>query len=247
VIIGSDGGLLSAPVHLASSDRQPLPLGIGERYDVVIDFSRYPLGSTLYLHHVLPLVDISGQVSANAKSRAILRFDIQKKADDQSAIPKTLKSIEPIATNAQTPLRTFEFSREAGGDRRWLINQKVFDHHRIDANPQPGSIEIWTFINRSPDVIHPVHLHLAKGQLLDRNGQPPRPYERGWKDVFLLGEGETIRVAFWFHSSALIDVAGIFMMHCHQLIHEDRGMMSQFTVGEKGLNSYQSSPAKLQS
>ncbi|NET61665.1 MAG: multicopper oxidase domain-containing protein [Symploca sp. SIO2E6] len=41
---------------------------------------------------------------------------------------------------------------------------------------------------------------------------------------------ENTRVAFRFDSHVLQEISGLFMMHCHQLIHEDRGMMGQFKV-----------------
>ncbi|MEO0803731.1 MAG: multicopper oxidase family protein [Cyanobacteria bacterium J06642_2] len=235
-VIGSDGGLLSEPVTLANSAQQPLPLGIGERYDVIIDFSRYAPGDEVYLHRVLNTVDTAGQVRARAEFQRIMRFDVNESAALETVdndLPIQLRTIEPLATLANADnltQRTFVFNREKTGDRRWTINEQVFDTERIDAEIKSGSVEIWTLINPLDDVTHPVHLHLVEGQLLERNGQPPRPYERGLKDVFVLGPEETLRVAFRFDSQALEQVAGIFMMHCHQLIHEDRGMMGQFKV-----------------
>src|SRR5262249_15728689 len=43
-VIGSDGGLLVAPGPLSS-----LPISPGERYDVVFDFSKYPVGTRITL------------------------------------------------------------------------------------------------------------------------------------------------------------------------------------------------------
>jgi len=236
VVISTDGGLLAEPVTLASSDQQPLPLGIGERYDVIIDFARYALGDQVYLHRVLPNVDPTGRAEAGAKFQKILRFDISQSdalAPNEDELPSQLRTIEPLVTTAEADSltqRTFVFDREKTGDRRWTINQKVFNPQRIDASPQSGSVEVWTLVNPRDDVLHPVHLHLAEGQLLTRNGYPPRPYERGWKDVFVLGPQETLRVAFRFDSHVLDQISGLFMMHCHQLVHEDRGMMGQFKV-----------------
>ena len=64
-------------------------------------------------------------------------------------------------------------------------------------------------------------------KILDRNGKPPFPYEQGPKDVAYLGENETVRVLVRFGPQQ-----GQYMMHCHNLVHEDHDMMVQLNVGE---------------
>ena len=53
-------------------------------------------------------------------------------------------------------------------------------------------------------------------------------YEQGPKDVAYVGEGETVRVVAKFGPHE-----GRYMIHCHNLVHEDHDMMSQFRVGPK--------------
>ncbi len=91
--------------------------------------------------------------------------------------------------------------------------------------------------------MHPVHIHLVDLQLLDRNGMPPRPYEQGWKDVFHVGEFETVRVIAKFGRRDDTYIKGKFMMHCHNLVHEDHSMMTLFEVGQGGDSPF-SAPAK---
>jgi spore coat protein A, manganese oxidase len=239
-VIASDGGLLSAPVVLKNTSTHPLPVGIAERYEVVIDFSRYPVGSSIFLHMVFAPLDEVGQVKKKPRSRSILRFDITRKETDPSQVPAQLQVIESLPVNSSTPVREFKFTRERG---KWRINHKVWDMDRIEANPKPGDIEVWQFVNPDVGRMHPVHLHLVDAQILQRNGLPPRPYERGWKDVFLLGEKETLRVAIRFRGGDR-NIEGLFMMHCHQLIHEDNGMMSQFRVGAGGADPIKTAPAQ---
>jgi spore coat protein A, manganese oxidase len=47
----------------------------------------------------------------------------------------------------------------------------------------------------------------------------------GPKDVVYVGENETVRVAMTFGPHT-----GRYMMHCHNLVHEDHDMMGQFNV-----------------
>ena len=88
--------------------------------------------------------------------------------------------------------------------------------------------------------VHPVHVHLVDFQILDRNGQAPPAYQRGWKDVVLVGELETVRVAARFGP-----LEGKYMMHCHNIVHEDHDMMTQFQVGRGGCEPTCAPPRSL--
>jgi spore coat protein A len=85
-------------------------------------------------------------------------------------------------------------------------------------------------------------------QILDRDGKSPFAYERGPKDTVYLGENETVRVIMKFddtrgrnedqkiqqrtnpEAAILAPRTGRYMMHCHNLVHEDHDMMVQFEV-----------------
>ncbi|NJP09842.1 MAG: multicopper oxidase domain-containing protein [Leptolyngbyaceae cyanobacterium RU_5_1] len=121
-------------------------------------------------------------------------------------------------------VRTFRFGR--GQD--WTINSKTWSSARVDADPGQCKIEVWNLVNAG-NWVHPVHIHLIDFQILDRNGLEPPQYERGWKDVVLLKEFETVRVVARFGPHR-----GKYMMHCHNLVHEDHDMMNQFEVGKGG-------------
>jgi spore coat protein A, manganese oxidase len=94
------------------------------------------------------------------------------------------------------------------------------------ANPGLGDVEIWRLVNKSGGWNHPLHIHLIDFKVLDRNGRPPFPYEKGPKDVVYLGENEAVRVLMKFGPHT-----GRYMVHCHNLVHEDHDMMGQFSVG----------------
>ncbi len=85
------------------------------------------------------------------------------------------------------------------------------------------------------DMAHPIHLHGEPFEILSRsyNGADADAYatirdgliDSGLKDTVLVSPGETIRIAKPFH-----DFKGRFMYHCHNLEHEDMGMMREFSV-----------------
>jgi spore coat protein A, manganese oxidase len=237
-VIASDAGLLDIPVILKSPFNL-LKMGVGERYEVVIDFANYPKGSKLYLHNPA----YANNVNSSNSTNVIMRFDIDADAVDDSQLPPILRPIERLVDKIKpgqtVPTRTFRFERNGG---EWKINGKTWDANYIAANPAPGAIEIWRLVNTGGGWLHPVHIHLVDLQMIDRNGLPPRPYERGWKDVFALDDFETIRVIAKFGGPSGV-IHGKYMMHCHNLVHEDHDMMTQFEIGKDG-DSPLSAPAQ---
>ncbi|WP_431063986.1 multicopper oxidase family protein [Methylotuvimicrobium sp.] len=82
---------------------------------------------------------------------------------------------------------------------------------------------------------HPIHLHGQQYQVLSRKIGPmgSKGYETvkdgfidsGWKDTVLVMPGEEVEIAKPFQ-----DFKGLFLYHCHNLEHENLGMMRQFLV-----------------
>lgn len=102
-----------------------------------------------------------------------------------------------------------------------MINGQIFDPLRIERPPVSGSTEIWDL---TADPIHPVHLHGAHFRILKRNGKPPDPQDAGWKDtVFVPTDAMRLAVTFNGHRSR-------YVFHCHNLEHEDAGMMANMEI-----------------
>jgi spore coat protein A, manganese oxidase len=227
IVIATDAGLLGAPVPVKT-----LRMGTAERYEFIIDFSKYPIGTQIELRNPIS----ASNVDTDTRSQQVMRFDVTRQAEDDSRIPDVIRPVKPIPVSDAVRTRTFRFGR---GGNDWVINGRTWDKGRIEANPNVGDVEIWTLVNTGGSWVHPVHIHLVDLQLLDRNGLPPLPYERGWKDVFYLADGERIRVIAKFGPHA-----GKYMMHCHNIVHEDHDMMTQFEVGTGGLDPIATAPAQ---
>jgi FtsP/CotA-like multicopper oxidase with cupredoxin domain len=83
---------------------------------------------------------------------------------------------------------------------------------------------------------HPIHLHGQQYQIISRKMEGMRKAEydtvkdgfidSGWKDTVLVMPGEEIEIIKPFQ-----DFKGLFLYHCHNLEHEDLGMMRQFLIG----------------
>jgi FtsP/CotA-like multicopper oxidase with cupredoxin domain len=215
-VIGTDGGLMPHPVEVSD-----LLLGTAERYEVIVDFSKYPVGTKVILQNTVA-PDPFGDPIDPDKIREIMRFDVTDDAVDPSSVPADLAPALDVDPAQSVQTRTWRFERENGA---WAINGQLFDGNRIDAFPKNGTTEIWEFVNKSCGWLHPIHVHLVQYKILDRNGAPPKPYERGPKDTVVVGPNETVRVAMRFNS-----FTGVYVMHCHNISHEDNMMMTQFRV-----------------
>ena len=80
-------------------------------------------------------------------------------------------------------------------------------------------------INRSMEP-HPMHVHGTQFQVVSRDGIETRrlPTDLGWKDTVLVRAFESVEIALRF------GIAGNYVLHCHNLEHEDDGMMLNFNV-----------------
>lgn len=225
IVIGSDGGLLGAPVRT-----KDLRIGMAERYDLIVDFSSYPIGTKVILQNL----GLPNNKDYDGTSQ-IMCFDVVSQEFDESSIPNTLRPFAPLHRSSAVRERRWTFEHR---NDMWEINGKTWDKNRVDANPGFEDIEIWTFITNGRDWFHPVHVHLVDFQILERNRQLPLPYERGWKDVVYGGEDDNIQVIAQFKPNR-----GKYIMHCHNTVHEDHDMMTQFQVGQGGADPM-SAPAK---
>src|SRR5262249_14243082 len=151
---------------------------------------------------------------------------------DDSVVPRLLTEFEHLLASQATRTRTFVFGgRPQFGlppKVEWLINDRPFDPERVDAEPKLGEFEIWRFVNRgflSFSMLHPVHTHLVPFQILSRNGGPPLPHECGWKDTVAVADGEEVEVIMRWSG-----FRGRYLLHCHNLEHEDHKMMARIDV-----------------
>ncbi|SEF78584.1 Multicopper oxidase with three cupredoxin domains (includes cell division protein FtsP and spore coat protein CotA) [Nonomuraea solani] len=197
--IGSDSGLLAAPVA-----HEEIPISPGERYDVVVDFSAYPVGSAVTLVDAL-------------SEGPVMRFVVARRAADDSAVPARLS--RPPDRPPAVATRRFDFRRT---EDVWTINGHPYRPGVPLARPRLGTAEVWRLTS---DFHHPVHVHLAHFQVLARNGKPPAATDAGWKDTVDVRPYEVVDVLARFDGHR-----GRYMLHCHNLEHEDMAMMADFEV-----------------
>lgn len=211
--IGTDGGLLERPFTTDTVQLSP-----AERADVVVDFSRYPLGTQIVLENTL------GPGTPDQVGN-VLRFDVVRTAHDPSRVPDTLRRLPamPAATVRRTVVLSMD--EDGGPDPRGFMDGRVWDPRRVDQTVAHGSSEIWTVTNANRTVPHNFHMHLVQFRILERNGAPVEPAEAGLKDTVRLFPGETVKLHATFDT-----YRGTYVYHCHLLDHSAMGMMANFRV-----------------
>ncbi|MCU1386101.1 MAG: Bilirubin oxidase [Acidobacteria bacterium] len=211
-LIGSDQGLLRVAVPTTDFHTTP-----SERWEFVVDFSKYPIGTRLVM--VNKLVDPS-----ESNLFRIMAFDVTRVEPDTSEVPPVLRGGEhPADFQPPAQQRTFLFHRQGG---YWSINGMQWDPVVPAARPLVDTTEEWTLTNEAGGWGHPVHLHVGRFRIIDVQGRAPRPGElEGFKDTVWLGPNQTIRVVhqFW-------NFRGKFVFHCHNSSHEDHDMMLHFEI-----------------
>jgi len=238
--IGNDGNLLDHPLWVKELDEQ----AIAERYDIVVDFSRYGVGDKVHLVNLcehtdglkpsrwLKLGDALAGKSPDRTVGRVMEFRIARNPPrpDRSLVPARLIPLperKPVVRE-----RTFEFGRGGGTDTApWTIKvdngpSLAAEVGRVSAAPRPGTAEIWHLVNGGGGWDHPIHIHFEEAQTLARNGRTPPDWERfGRKDVWRIKPSGTVSVYIQFR-----EFTGTYVEHCHNTVHEDHAMLLRWDL-----------------
>ncbi len=243
-LIGTDGGLLTAPVNLTRYRIAP-----GQRADILVDlttslgqnFKLMSFGSELPNGHygatspgLQPWQLIPGYPNNPLNGSDIELLDINvinQTASPILTIPAVLASFTRLDAATATVTRDITFTVAPGAaDLRgpYLMNGSTFMHHHINDTVELGATEIWS-LNNHTGIAHPFHIHDVQFFILSRNGVAPPPELQGYHDVVLIpGNFSNVQFIAKFDDFASDTVP--YMYHCHMLPHEDMGMMGQFLV-----------------
>jgi FtsP/CotA-like multicopper oxidase with cupredoxin domain len=221
-IIGNDGGLIDAPTPMTSTYLAP-----GERIDILVDFSSLQISDSLYLKSLSYPLQGVGTYKQGIELN-LLRLDVTNDSPSNGIIPTTLFPLQRYNANDVVNNRLFILSMSmGGGGMQHKINDKVFSMSRIDEEIPRNDLEMWN-ISNTTDEFHPMHIHGVQFQVYSRNGNTTlSPNESGWKDTVLVNPQENVGLLIKFS-----DYAGIFLLHCHNLEHEDTGMMLNIRINE---------------
>jgi FtsP/CotA-like multicopper oxidase with cupredoxin domain len=238
---------------------QGLTVYVSQRYDVIIDFTNATAGTSWYLTNVAAQFVSNAAEPDPAPGinmgNVVMAFNVTGPPPypDQSLVKPVLTTLPNITTplanlfatrmwNFNDDIVGLEGDPENGTGKVFNINGLTFDANRPDALIQQGSSETWLIRNRFPGTgwTHPVHIHLEEGRVLDRrnvnadpvtgalisiNSEGVPPLEQGRRDVYPITPGDEVLIFLQFR-----DWFGKYMIHCHNLGHEDGLMLTRWDV-----------------
>ena len=267
--IANDGNLFPHPVVLTQLDEQ----GIAERYDIVIDFSRYSIGQKVWMvnlaehqdgkkvHKDLSLGEALSGDSDDPCVGKFFEFRIARNPaqPDISQVPSTLIPNPDLSGIPVARERVFEFNRGAGQTTNdpissffgpWGIetdNQGgtlAADFGRVSAAPRFGTREVWHLRNGGGGWDHPIHIHFEECQTLARDGSASKV--PAWER----GRKDVWRLKPSGDVTVTLqfrDFGGMFMEHCHNTTHEDNAMLLRWEINDSGAPFLQPLPTPIPS
>lgn len=242
--IGTDGGLLAAPValtrqFLSNGERAEILLDLtgmeGQTFDLMSYGSELPNGvmGSPDVSYMGTTPDAYYDNALNGSDFRVLRITVgPQTANPVTAIPATLANVTPLQEADATVTRSFKLDPEVMAPMGMvegpiMIDSALYQMSVINEVVELGTTEIWEFVNNTA-VGHPMHIHGIQFYVLDRNGAPVPAQEQGRKDVVFVPPMGSVRVITKFEDFA--DPVLPYVYHCHILMHEDEGMMAQFLV-----------------
>ncbi|MBC8506473.1 MAG: multicopper oxidase domain-containing protein [Chloroflexi bacterium] len=234
-VIGTDGGLLERPV-----EKNYITLAPAQRLELWVDFSNLSVGDQLRL------VNLPSAVP-DGVAFPVMDVDVTHEESLSLALPERLSMLTPHdeaqAVNRNKPR---EFALAMGMGMIWTLNGRTFSMEDVasDEIVKLGDLEIWQFSNQAGGGMgmmsgmalpHPMHVHGLQFQILEREIDSAYRsawetlsegfIDEGWHDTVLVTPGERVKILLKFE-----DFEGLYLYHCHNLEHEDMGMMRNYRV-----------------
>jgi spore coat protein A len=190
--IGNEGGFLAAPVSLTEANANRMLLGLAERADVIVDFTRVPVGNYV-VRNVGPDEPFGGGTPgvdfpfADPETTGqVLEFSVVPAlAPDPTTPPRDLRLPPITPLPAATVTRRLALIEKMGmgfnskgepieGPVEAVLGRVMSGRLVADAwmdplteNPAPGATEVWELYNATGDA-HPMHIHDVVFEVVDR-------------------------------------------------------------------------------
>ena len=259
--IGNEGGFLAAPVNLTADHNNRLLMGLAERADLIVDFTRVPVGNYI-LGNIGPDEPFGGgeppddfDIADPKTTGQVLEFRVVPAVAPDPTTPPIflqLPAITPLPTPTNTrPLALLEETSMVWDGPAAAMLGNVDDTgtpmHKmwedpVSENPNVGDTEVWEFYNFTADA-HPMHIHEIAFEVMNRerlvtDGEETAVPVQLTGDVrppeaWESGFKDTV-IAYPGEVTrvrAHFSTTGQFVWHCHIVEHEDNEMMRPYRIG----------------
>jgi FtsP/CotA-like multicopper oxidase with cupredoxin domain/peroxiredoxin len=192
----------------------------GNRSDVLV---KAPAEPGIYLLINNPVAALDSVSNKDQPLRYLAKVIVQgRNVDMPLPTAEALKACRPFAhikASEVTARQTLTFFYKGG---KATINEAIFDLHQERPQPKLGSVEEWTLVSAAG--LHPFHIHVNPFEVIEVD--PVTGEEQGtWRDIVGVKNKSKVVIRMRF-----TDFVGKSVMHCHNLMHEDLGMMMGFEI-----------------
>jgi FtsP/CotA-like multicopper oxidase with cupredoxin domain len=249
-LLGTDGGLLERPLALTQ-----LYLAPAQRADLLLDLSSLRTGDVVRVRSLAydpmendaaaagedPMLEHPGAAPMGARMD-LMELRVTANRPARTALPSSIAA--PLPAMAAKPAATRTFRIRISDRGRWMINDWNFllapHAHAPAFTVRRGDHEVWELVNEFRSMPHPIHLHGFPFRVVDRRNSPSQlralvvashgrtAQDLGLLDTVVVWPGERVRIAIDFAQP--YTGTQTYMLHCHNLEHEDQGMMVAFAV-----------------
>jgi FtsP/CotA-like multicopper oxidase with cupredoxin domain len=204
--IGNEGGFLAAPVNLTADNGNRLLMGPAERADVIVDFTKVPVGNHV-LSNVGPDEPFGGgepdedfDVADPDTTGQIMQFRVVPAVGADVSTPPQFLQLPAI-----TPLPAATVTRQVAMIEAAAVGFDAADEpvegpveallgtvadgvwterlwmDRVTENPVVGASEVWEMYNTTADA-HPMHIHEITFEVVNR------------QDILIDEEAQTVQL-----------------------------------------------------
>ncbi|CAL66312.1 multicopper oxidase family protein [Christiangramia forsetii] len=260
MVIGIDGSLLERPrsmpyIMLGVAKRADIWLDLKN----IPVGTRFTLKSLPFSAGMMNMGMMGGMASdlPLGSEYSVLNINVDEQGSNTNELPDKLAVFNKInpseAINRDNP-RTFKFFMQR---MEWTIDGRTWETTGVteEETVKLNTTEIWNLVNTGGGMMsdggmmkgkgmmgggmmqmpHPIHIHQVQFNILERdpsemdedvwNSVKDGLIDDGWQDTVLLMPGMKIKIIMRFKN-----FKGLFLYHCHNLEHEDMGMMRNYKI-----------------
>lgn len=227
--VGSDYSIFTARVTKKVSDSPKLPAKLSK-------INKYRIADTANPKKPVPIAISEGHMAMQLNGRPYAFNDVQ---DFERIKVNTIQLMEIFHAHgghgpqSATTNEEHDGETQGGGMHHGMMGR--MGGGMMGRHGGHGMMGMGGGMGMMMAMAHPIHLHGQQFQIVSRsidagmeeNYATVRDgfIESGLKDTVLVMPGERVRIIKPFQ-----DFKGLFMYHCHNLEHEDMGMMRDFLV-----------------
>ena len=229
---------------------------VAERNDIILDFSAFPERTQIIMSNTLMMRDdgrgekTGKSLNPDSPANQMLKFIVRRKKPSypKFTLPAYFRPLPPLPDLTKLPRKTFKLERKNG---QWSINGRFWDpdidHENAEDGFSPNVItrdtaELWTLDSSSGGWDHPLHIHFEEGLIIRSNGSTVPESKRYRTDIYRMRQNK-LEVVLRFRDFPQSDFRssheqaentrgdpGRYVMHCHNVVHEDHAMMATWSI-----------------